>query len=112
LIPYPAATDDHQFYNALAFADSGAAKNFPQTGAPEKFSKTILELLRSKSERDAMQNALHKWHSPEAASDIAERILAVAVANLHSKPALENQKKANEDLSPRQSQIKSEEIHA
>src|SRR5438034_2074135 len=33
LIPYPAAADNHQFYNAKAFADAGAALLLEQTTA-------------------------------------------------------------------------------
>jgi UDP-N-acetylglucosamine--N-acetylmuramyl-(pentapeptide) pyrophosphoryl-undecaprenol N-acetylglucosamine transferase len=48
LFPYPTATDDHQYYNALAFVDSGAAMMFEQFSAtPENISHTILELRES-----------------------------------------------------------------
>src|SRR5258706_10842007 len=33
LVPYPAATDDHQLHNARAFAGTGAARLLEQEGA-------------------------------------------------------------------------------
>jgi UDP-N-acetylglucosamine--N-acetylmuramyl-(pentapeptide) pyrophosphoryl-undecaprenol N-acetylglucosamine transferase len=76
LIPYPTATDDHQFYNALAFVESGAAKMFQQSSAdPNELARTICELIENKNQRDEMQIALANWHSPDAAEKIANRIL-------------------------------------
>jgi UDP-N-acetylglucosamine--N-acetylmuramyl-(pentapeptide) pyrophosphoryl-undecaprenol N-acetylglucosamine transferase len=76
LIPYPTATDDHQFYNALAFVESGAAKMFQQSSADAtELARTICELIENKNQRDEMQIALANWHSPDAAEKIADRIL-------------------------------------
>ncbi|MEO5803565.1 MAG: hypothetical protein ABIR24_08535, partial [Verrucomicrobiota bacterium] len=90
----------------------GAAKMFEQSSAmPENISHTILELLESEKERMSIQQSLTKWYSPNAAGQIADHILA-AIAEPTSKRVLENQKKANDDLSRQRSRIKSEEIHA
>ncbi|HVV73149.1 MAG TPA: UDP-N-acetylglucosamine--N-acetylmuramyl-(pentapeptide) pyrophosphoryl-undecaprenol N-acetylglucosamine transferase, partial [Verrucomicrobiae bacterium] len=43
LIPYPAAADDHQSFNARAFCDSGAARMLPQGGAT---TETLVETLQ------------------------------------------------------------------
>lgn len=111
LIPYPAATDDHQLHNALAFAGSGAANLFPQHEKAENLVLTILELLQSETRRDAMREALRKWHYPFAASEITERILA-AITEPVSKHAEKIEKNSNEDLSRQQSRITSGGIHA
>jgi UDP-N-acetylglucosamine--N-acetylmuramyl-(pentapeptide) pyrophosphoryl-undecaprenol N-acetylglucosamine transferase len=85
LIPYPAATDDHQYYNALAFEESGAAELVAKRGnAPKAVvdfveKKLIAGLIGNFIEdavaREKMQSALAKWHSPQAAEQIAETML-------------------------------------
>jgi UDP-N-acetylglucosamine--N-acetylmuramyl-(pentapeptide) pyrophosphoryl-undecaprenol N-acetylglucosamine transferase len=76
LIPYPAAANNHQFYNAQAFVQSGAARLLPQDSAtPEHLACEILDLIRNPLKRSAMQSALADWNAPAAAGDIAERIL-------------------------------------
>jgi UDP-N-acetylglucosamine--N-acetylmuramyl-(pentapeptide) pyrophosphoryl-undecaprenol N-acetylglucosamine transferase len=76
LIPYPTAADDHQFHNARAFVQSGAARSLPQlTATPEQLARDIIDLLRDPLQRAAMQRALVQWHKPGAAAAIAESIL-------------------------------------
>jgi len=76
LIPYPTAADNHQFYNAQAFVQSGAARLLEQNSAtPDALAGEIIELIRDPLKRSAMQKALADWNSPAAAGDIAERIL-------------------------------------
>ncbi len=99
LIPYPTATDHHQFYNALAFVESGAAKMIEQPSAtPEKLSQMILSLLKNPKQRVSIQQALSQWHSAQAAENIADRILAQIIVP-NSKHALENQATGHTDLS-------------
>ena len=77
LLPYPAATDNHQFYNALAFVESGAARMVEQASAtPEKLSQMIISLLKNPKQCVSMQQALAKWHFAQAAERIADHILA------------------------------------
>ncbi|MEP6662249.1 MAG: undecaprenyldiphospho-muramoylpentapeptide beta-N-acetylglucosaminyltransferase [Verrucomicrobiota bacterium] len=77
LIPYPTATDDHQYYNALAFVETDAAKMLEQSGATaEIFSQAVCDLLQNENERAGLQRALARWHSPNAAAQIAEFILS------------------------------------
>ena len=99
LVPYPAATDNHQFYNALAFVESGAARMVDQASAtPEKLSQMIISLLKNPNQCDSMKQALAKWHFAHAAERIADRILAqIHVPN--SKHALENQPAVHTELS-------------
>jgi len=76
LIPYPAAADDHQRHNALAFAESGAARVLEQaTATPEQLVAHVVELVRDSAHRAAMQAALAPWYRPDAAERIASRIL-------------------------------------
>ena len=83
LVPYPAATDDHQFHNARAFEQTGAARLLPQGQTkPEQLGDVLLNLMRDPAGREQMQAALEQWHHPRAAADIAEAILsAVAFSN-------------------------------
>ena len=75
LIPYPAAADNHQLANALEYERTGAARVLEQaTATSEQLVTTILELLRSTSVRGDMREALSRWHRPDAAEVIAERI--------------------------------------
>ncbi len=104
LIPYPTATDNHQYYNALAFVNSGAAKMFEQSSAaPEQLSHAINELIGNEKERASIQHALTEWHSPEAAGNIADLILASI-----RRPASKNQKNLKEGFSEPLNRIKSE----
>jgi len=76
LIPYPTAADDHQYHNARAFVQSGAARAMRQQSAtPELLAREILELLRDSHLHSSMQAALAQWHKPSAAADIADAIL-------------------------------------
>jgi UDP-N-acetylglucosamine--N-acetylmuramyl-(pentapeptide) pyrophosphoryl-undecaprenol N-acetylglucosamine transferase len=76
LIPYPAAADDHQFHNASAFARSGAARSLQQHLLdPAILTEEILALLGNSGQRSAMRQALGAWHWPEAASQMADKML-------------------------------------
>ena len=91
LVPFPHAADNHQFYNARAFADSGAAWLLEQKDAtpekvasllleqkdatPEKVAALLGELVDDAAARGKIQAALAKWHAPNAAAEIAESIL-------------------------------------
>jgi len=76
LVPYPAATENHQFYNARAFVETGAARVLSQEQAtPESLTKSLLDLVESKVVRETTQKALVRWQAPTAAEQIAEAIL-------------------------------------
>lgn len=77
LIPYPYAADNHQYYNALGFVGSGAARVLEQSSAtPEIITNELAELAANANIRAEVQAALAKWHTPDAAGKVAERILA------------------------------------
>jgi len=76
LVPFPAAADNHQFFNALAFEKTGAAKLLEQkNAAPEKAADILVELVENEAVRAKMQCALVQWHAPKSAEKIAENIL-------------------------------------
>src|SRR5476649_2931154 len=55
LIPYPAAADDHQSFNARIFAEAGAARLLVESKAtPEDLHQMITELLNNGEERVRM----------------------------------------------------------
>jgi UDP-N-acetylglucosamine--N-acetylmuramyl-(pentapeptide) pyrophosphoryl-undecaprenol N-acetylglucosamine transferase len=81
LVPYPTATDNHQFYNARALVDVGAALLLEQAGATgPKLAAMLDRLLRDAHARQLMADELIRWHSPHAAESIADRILALVTA--------------------------------
>jgi UDP-N-acetylglucosamine--N-acetylmuramyl-(pentapeptide) pyrophosphoryl-undecaprenol N-acetylglucosamine transferase len=78
LIPFPSATDNHQFFNAKAFEETGAARLLEQKSAtPEILAQLILDLVENTAAREQMQTALAKWHAPSAAGQIAETMLKI-----------------------------------
>jgi UDP-N-acetylglucosamine--N-acetylmuramyl-(pentapeptide) pyrophosphoryl-undecaprenol N-acetylglucosamine transferase len=76
LVPFPSAIDNHQLHNARAFAESGAARLLEQADATgEKLANMVIDLVCNPILRDDMQIALVKWQAPQAADQIAERLL-------------------------------------
>jgi UDP-N-acetylglucosamine--N-acetylmuramyl-(pentapeptide) pyrophosphoryl-undecaprenol N-acetylglucosamine transferase len=93
LVPFPAAADNHQFFNATAFEKTGAAKLLEQkNSAPEKVAAILTELVENDLARSKFQNALAQWHAPKAAEQIAENILS-AIAQQQEKAAQSKVKK-------------------
>jgi UDP-N-acetylglucosamine--N-acetylmuramyl-(pentapeptide) pyrophosphoryl-undecaprenol N-acetylglucosamine transferase len=81
LVPYPAATDNHQFFNARAFAESGAARVLEQsTATPEALAAALTDLIGPGHARVQMQQALSRWHAPNAAEEIAATMLESVAA--------------------------------
>lgn len=81
LVPYPAATDNHQFHNARAFEASGAARLLEQQSATlETLVQLLLDVIEKPAVHEKMQIALAQWHAPHAAEQIAEALLAPAGA--------------------------------
>jgi UDP-N-acetylglucosamine--N-acetylmuramyl-(pentapeptide) pyrophosphoryl-undecaprenol N-acetylglucosamine transferase len=80
LVPYPAAADNHQFHNAQALVETGAARMLAQReSTPEKLVGLARELIENGPARDSIRSALAVWHRPDAAERIAAPILAAAV---------------------------------
>jgi UDP-N-acetylglucosamine--N-acetylmuramyl-(pentapeptide) pyrophosphoryl-undecaprenol N-acetylglucosamine transferase len=76
LIPFPSATDNHQFHNARAFVETGAARMLgEQRSTPENLTAMIVDLMSNAAERQRLAHALKSWHHPNAARDMADAIL-------------------------------------
>src|SRR5438477_6550113 len=88
LIPYPSAADNHQFYNAWAFVDSGAALMLEQrTTTPAQFAQAVGALLEDKALADGMRVRLQQLYRPEAAELIANKIMLLMQARGRWTPA-------------------------
>ena len=86
LIPYPAAADNHQFYNAKAFADAGAALLLDQrTAKPSDLVEAVARLLQNKASTEEMRHRLKLLHAPHAADLIAEKIILMMEARSHHR---------------------------
>ncbi|HEV2328024.1 MAG TPA: undecaprenyldiphospho-muramoylpentapeptide beta-N-acetylglucosaminyltransferase [Verrucomicrobiae bacterium] len=104
LVPFPAAADNHQVYNALAFENSGAAKMLQQKhSSPEKVASALGELVENETVRSKMQSALAQWHAPNAAEQIAGNILrASALAGYSKGSGTSPQESSTSATAPRQ----------
>jgi UDP-N-acetylglucosamine--N-acetylmuramyl-(pentapeptide) pyrophosphoryl-undecaprenol N-acetylglucosamine transferase len=81
LVPFPAAMDNHQYYNAQAFEKNGAAILLEQRGASaESLAAKIVELMTNAGTREKMQAALAHRHVPNAAGQIAESMMQIITA--------------------------------
>jgi UDP-N-acetylglucosamine--N-acetylmuramyl-(pentapeptide) pyrophosphoryl-undecaprenol N-acetylglucosamine transferase len=79
LVPFPAATDDHQRKNARALADAGAAVMIDQRDlAAESLTRSVEQLLGAHERLDSMRRAMRTFARPDAASRIVDRILELA----------------------------------
>jgi UDP-N-acetylglucosamine--N-acetylmuramyl-(pentapeptide) pyrophosphoryl-undecaprenol N-acetylglucosamine transferase len=78
LIPFPHATDQHQFHNAAAFEATGAAVLTEQSDLkPESLLAAMCPLVEDPATRLRLQTALAAWHHPEAASVISRKMLGL-----------------------------------
>jgi UDP-N-acetylglucosamine--N-acetylmuramyl-(pentapeptide) pyrophosphoryl-undecaprenol N-acetylglucosamine transferase len=77
LIPLPTAAADHQSENARALEAAGAAIHLPQTKlTAESLADAVTGLLASPARMAALVANASKRARPNAARDIADRILA------------------------------------
>jgi len=78
-VPFPQATHDHQTMNARALADTGAARLLPQAGLTgESLAEAVLALLGDAQQLTTMGRAARAFARPDAASDIARGLEALA----------------------------------
>jgi UDP-N-acetylglucosamine--N-acetylmuramyl-(pentapeptide) pyrophosphoryl-undecaprenol N-acetylglucosamine transferase len=81
LVPFPAATDDHQRKNARVLADAGAAVVIDQaelTG--DVLARTLEDVLSHPSRLASMRRAMAAFARPDAAGRIVDRLLELADA--------------------------------
>jgi len=77
LVPYPAATNNHQLHNARAYASTGAARLLEQQGAtPAALASGLIDLVLNAETREKAASALSRWDAPRAAEQIATAMLA------------------------------------
>jgi UDP-N-acetylglucosamine--N-acetylmuramyl-(pentapeptide) pyrophosphoryl-undecaprenol N-acetylglucosamine transferase len=79
LIPFPAATDQHQLANARAFERAGAARVIPQAElTPERLMREISGLIGDPLGLTAMERAARTLARPEATAQIADLVEELA----------------------------------
>jgi UDP-N-acetylglucosamine--N-acetylmuramyl-(pentapeptide) pyrophosphoryl-undecaprenol N-acetylglucosamine transferase len=79
LVPFGAATDDHQRRNARVLADAGAAVIVDErelSGA--RLADVVAPLVADRARLDAMGAAMRRLARPDAAARIVERLLEIA----------------------------------
>src|SRR6185295_18779998 len=78
LIPLPTAAADHQSRNAKALEAAGAAINLPQSSlTATSLAKTVTDVLSSPARMQDLAAKSAQRARPNAAREIAERILRV-----------------------------------
>ena len=80
LIPFPAATDQHQLANSRTFERAGAARILLQAElSPERLMREIHELLSNPARLTRMERAARSLARPDATARIADLIDQLAV---------------------------------
>lgn len=81
LVPFPAATDDHQLKNAVSFARSGAAVVIEERYlTSDILLRALLEVLRDPEKLHAMGQAAREQAHPGAAEKIADMVARLATS--------------------------------
>ena len=79
LIPFAAATDDHQTANAKGLVDAGAAIAIPERDvSAERLSAEVTSVLEDADKGADMASAAVDYSRPNAASDLADLVERVA----------------------------------
>ena len=76
LIPSPNVAGNHQYFNAKALADNGAAYVIKEKDLDQNFEKVFIQLLDSKN-RQEMSKKLKKLAQPQATSKIVNLVEAL-----------------------------------
>ncbi|MBO5938604.1 MAG: undecaprenyldiphospho-muramoylpentapeptide beta-N-acetylglucosaminyltransferase [Clostridia bacterium] len=78
LIPYPDATDNHQYKNAKVLADAGAAILVEEAKMTEEaLCDAVERIYRSQEIRSAMREALRAFHTPDVERRIDSEICSL-----------------------------------
>ena len=79
LVPFPAATDDHQRKNAQVLASAGAAVMIQERDLTGPLlTAQLTSLLDDASRRRSMSEAMRTFARPNAAAMIVDRVLSLA----------------------------------
>jgi UDP-N-acetylglucosamine--N-acetylmuramyl-(pentapeptide) pyrophosphoryl-undecaprenol N-acetylglucosamine transferase len=82
LVPYPAAADDHQSFNARIYQDAGASRILVESkSTPEMLHNTVTEILSNSEVREHMSAAARSLAGADAAQRVAEEIEASCKPN-------------------------------
>jgi len=87
LVPYPTAADDHQYHNARALAQAGAARMMVQSQLrADQLAASIAELIADPFIAQQMKAELRKWHYPSAADEIIRTLLSEPEEETKAEP--------------------------
>ncbi|MEM6723673.1 MAG: glycosyltransferase, partial [Bacteroidota bacterium] len=78
LVPSPNVAEDHQTKNAMALVKVDAAQMVKDASAKAELVPQALELLADTKKQDALKKAILNLGKPNAASDIADIVIALA----------------------------------
>lgn len=79
LVPFPAATDDHQRKNAEVLERAGAAVLIDQQElSPDRLASDVADLIVNPERRARMAAAMRTFAKPDAASHIVDRLIDLA----------------------------------
>ena len=81
LIPSPNVAGDHQYKNAAALAERGAAVLLPEARMEAELTGTVFALLGDEPRRTALGAAIRSFARPDANKRILEDILALTRAD-------------------------------
>lgn len=75
LVPFPAATEDHQTKNALSLTNQDAALLVKDSKTSEELVTKAMELLQNRAMQEKFKSNIKKLGRPSAADDIASEVL-------------------------------------
>ncbi|NIJ51060.1 undecaprenyldiphospho-muramoylpentapeptide beta-N-acetylglucosaminyltransferase [Dyadobacter arcticus] len=75
LVPFPAASEDHQTKNALTLVEQEAAWMIKDSDAKQNLVQKALELLGDIGKQESLKSNIRKLAKPTAADDIAAEVL-------------------------------------
>jgi UDP-N-acetylglucosamine--N-acetylmuramyl-(pentapeptide) pyrophosphoryl-undecaprenol N-acetylglucosamine transferase len=81
LVPFPAATDDHQTKNALALVERDAALLVRDAEARHMLVDEALRLLADTTKKEILSERIQQFAFPNAAADIAREVLKLTSRN-------------------------------
>jgi UDP-N-acetylglucosamine--N-acetylmuramyl-(pentapeptide) pyrophosphoryl-undecaprenol N-acetylglucosamine transferase len=77
LVPSPNVAEDHQTKNANSLVNKNAAISVKDEDARSRLVATVIELLGNSSRADGLKSNISKLAMPDAAGEIANRILMI-----------------------------------
>ena len=79
LVPFPFATEDHQTTNAKAYVQGGAAYMMPDDQVEGgQFAELLFSMVGDAAVRDRMREASKAFKTKDAASRLADVVIAAA----------------------------------